>query len=51
MLQIQVGSIIPFLLPLADSTGNSFAGATEGPPTDPKVFKEQQLQRVKQWRF
>jgi invasion protein IalB len=53
MLQIQVGSIIPFLLPLADSTGNSFAGANEGSPTDPKVFKEHQLQREreKRWRL
>jgi hypothetical protein len=48
ILQIQAGSIIPFLLPLVDSSGNNFAGANEGPPTDPK---EQQLQRVKRWRF
>jgi invasion protein IalB len=45
MLQIQAGSIIPFLLPLAESTGNSFARANEGPPTDPKVFKEQQQKK------
>jgi invasion protein IalB len=48
MLQIQVGGlapIIPFLLPLADSTGNSFAGANEGPPTDPKVFRGQQQKK------
>jgi invasion protein IalB len=34
----------PFSLPLAlsDSAGNSFAKANEGPPTDPKVFEEQQ---------
>jgi invasion protein IalB len=56
MLQIQVGGlspIIPFLLPLADSSGNSFAGANEGPPTDPKVFRERQkeLERGKRWRF
>jgi invasion protein IalB len=45
MLQIQAinpsAAIITFLLPLADSSGNSFAGANEGPPTDPKVFEEQ----------
>jgi invasion protein IalB len=48
MLQIQVAGlalIIPLLLPLADSSGNSFAGANDGPPTDPKVFREQQQQK------
>jgi invasion protein IalB len=48
MLQIQVVSLvpmIPFQLPLADSSGNSFAGANEGPPTDPKVFHEQQQKK------
>jgi invasion protein IalB len=48
MLQIQVGGLapmIPVLLPLADSSGNSFAGANEGPPTDPKVFQEQQRKK------
>ena len=33
---------ISFPLPLADNTGNSFVKANEGPPTDPKVFEEQQ---------
>jgi invasion protein IalB len=55
MLQIYVGGlapIIPFLLPLADNSGNGFAGANEGPPTDPKVFREQQQKkREKRWRF
>ena len=46
MLQIQVGSIVPFLLPLADSTGNSFAGANEGPPTDPKSFRKEQQKKL-----
>jgi invasion protein IalB len=45
MLQIQAinpsADAITFPLPLADSSGNSFAGANEGPPTDPKVFEEQ----------
>lgn len=48
MLQIQVGGLapmIPFLLPLADSGGNSFAGANEGPPADPKVFRERQQKK------
>jgi invasion protein IalB len=53
MLQIQAinlsAAAIAFPLPLADSSGNSFAGANEGPPIDPKVFEEQQkrLQRRK----
>jgi hypothetical protein len=37
-------------LPLADSNGNSFTGANEGPPTDPKVFEEQQKWR-QWWRW
>ena len=49
MLQIQAinpsAAAITFPLPLADSSGNSFAGANEGPPTDPKVFAEQQTRR------
>jgi invasion protein IalB len=37
------GNPFSFPLPLAaDSTGNSFAKANEGPPIDPKVFEEQQ---------
>jgi invasion protein IalB len=36
-----------FMLPLADSSGSSLAGASEGPPTDPKVFAEQQ--RAASW--
>jgi invasion protein IalB len=55
MLQIQVGGLapmIPILLPLADSSGITFARANEGPPTDPKVFKEQQKkERETRWRF
>lgn len=46
MLVIQAinlaAAAISFPLPLADNTGNSFAKANEGPPTDPKVFEEQQ---------
>jgi invasion protein IalB len=44
MLQIQVGGLVPmvpFLLPLADGGENGFARANEGPPTDPKVLREQ----------
>jgi invasion protein IalB len=55
MLQIQVGGLtpmIPVLLPLTDNSGNSFAEANEGPPTDPKVFLEQQKkEREKRWRL
>jgi invasion protein IalB len=55
MLQIQVGGLapmIPVLLPLVDSSGITFARANEGPPTDPKVFQEQQKkEREKRWRF
>jgi hypothetical protein len=55
MLQIQVGDLapmIPVLLPLVESSGNSFTRANEGPPTDPKVFQEQQKKkREKRWRF
>jgi invasion protein IalB len=46
MLVIQAinlaATAISFPLPLADNTGNSFMKANEGPPTDPKVFEEQQ---------
>ena len=46
MLQIQAinlaAAAITFPLPLADTSGNSFLKANEGPPTDPKVFEEQQ---------
>jgi invasion protein IalB len=46
MLTIQAINIqaapIQFQLPLIDTSGNSFAKANEGPPTDPKVFEEQQ---------
>jgi len=46
MLVIQAinlaAAAISFPLPLTDTTGNSFAKANEGPPTDPKVFEEQQ---------
>src|SRR6266851_2014003 len=46
MLQIQAinlaAAAITFPLPLADNSGNSFLKANEGPPTDPKVFEEQQ---------
>jgi hypothetical protein len=53
MLQIQVGGLapmIPVLLPLVDSSGITFARANEGPPTDPKSFREQHQQK-KRWRF
>jgi invasion protein IalB len=46
MLQIQAinlaAAAITFPLPLTDTSGNSFLKANEGPPTDPKVFEEQQ---------
>lgn len=46
MLQIQAinlaAAAITFPLPLSDNAGNSFQKANEGPPTDPKVFEEQQ---------
>jgi invasion protein IalB len=46
MLQIQAinlaAAAITFPLPLADTSGNSFQKANDGPPTDPKVFEEQQ---------
>ena len=49
MLQIQAinlaAAAITFPLPLADNSGNSFQKANEGPPTDPKVFEEQQTRR------
>jgi invasion protein IalB len=57
MLQIQATNLaaaaITFPLPLADSSGNSFTRANEGPPTDSKVFQERQkeLERGKRWRF
>jgi hypothetical protein len=54
MLQIQAinlaANAVTFQLPLADSSGNSFAGANEGPPTDPKVFEEQQKRRQRPLR-
>ena len=49
MLQIQVVDLvpmIPFPLPLADGSGNSFARANEGPPTNPKVFREEQQKKL-----
>jgi len=36
------GNAFGFPVPLTDSSGNSFVKANEGPPTDPKVFEEQQ---------
>lgn len=46
MLVIQAinlaAAAVSFPLPLTDTTGNSFVKANEGPPTDPKVFEEQQ---------
>jgi invasion protein IalB len=46
MLMIQAinlaAAAISFPLPLTDTSGNSFQKANEGPPTDPKVFEEQQ---------
>jgi invasion protein IalB len=46
MLQIQAinlaANAIAFPLPLSDDKGNSFQKANDGPPTDPKVFEEQQ---------
>jgi invasion protein IalB len=46
MLTIQAinlaATAISFPLPLTDTSGNSFQKANEGPPTDPKVFEEQQ---------
>jgi invasion protein IalB len=56
MLHIQATNLaaaaITFPFPLVDSSGNSFAGANEGPPTDPNVFQEQQKkEREKRWRF
>jgi invasion protein IalB len=42
------GKAVSFPLPLVDSlSGNSFAGAYEGPPTDPKVVEAHQ--RARQW--
>jgi invasion protein IalB len=42
MLQIQAVSLAVPMIPfsLADSSGASFAGANEGPPTDPNAFQE-----------
>jgi invasion protein IalB len=55
MLVIQAinlqATAISFRLPLVDNSGNSFAGAYEGPPTDPKVWEEQQKKQEKRWRF
>jgi invasion protein IalB len=46
MLQIQAinlaANAITFPLPLADTSGNSFQKANDGPPTDPEVFAQQQ---------
>jgi invasion protein IalB len=46
MLQIQAinlaANAITFPLPLADTSGNSFQKANDGPPTDPKEFEAQQ---------
>jgi invasion protein IalB len=46
LLQIQAinlaANAITFPLPLSDEKGNSFQKANDGPPTDPKVFEEQQ---------
>ena len=46
MMQIQAISLtsdpVSFPVPLTDNTGNSFQKAADGPPTDPKVFEEQQ---------
>jgi invasion protein IalB len=46
MLSIQAinlaAAAVQFPLPLTDTGGNSFVKANEGPPTDPKVFEEQQ---------
>jgi invasion protein IalB len=46
LLQIQAinlaANAITFPLPLTDDKGNSFQKANDGPPTDPKVFEEQQ---------
>jgi invasion protein IalB len=36
------GNLFNMVLPLSNNTGNSFAKANEGPPTDPKVIEEQQ---------
>ncbi|HKD29938.1 MAG TPA: invasion associated locus B family protein [Xanthobacteraceae bacterium] len=36
------GNAFGFQVPLIDASGNSFVKANEGPPTDPKVFEEQQ---------
>jgi invasion protein IalB len=56
MLQIQATNLaaaaITFPLPLVDGSGNSFAGANEGAPTDPKVFEERQrVLKERRWRF
>jgi invasion protein IalB len=36
------GNAVTFPLPHSDASGNSFRKANEGPPSDPKVFEEQQ---------
>ena len=38
----EAGTAVTFPLPLSDASGNSFRRANEGPPSDPKVFEEQQ---------
>jgi hypothetical protein len=51
-LQEDLPKLIPVLLPLTDSSENSFAGANEEPPIDPTVFQPQQKkEREKRWRF
>jgi invasion protein IalB len=51
MLQIQVTNVaaaaLTFPLPLVDTIGNSFAGANEGPPTDPRVLAEREKKKCK----
>jgi invasion protein IalB len=51
-LQVQAislaGNITTFPLPLADTAGDSFWRANEGPPADPKVFEVQQRRTEEQ---
>jgi hypothetical protein len=46
LLEIQAINLakpsVTFPLPLADSAGNSFRQANDGPPMDPRAFEEQQ---------
>jgi hypothetical protein len=39
---IEGGNTVTLPMPLSDASGNSFRRANEGPPSDPKVFEEQQ---------